>query len=449
MKDDFSEIAGEITRQVKNGALWNVMGRVDKVVGLTIESVGPNAPLGELCEMNSNHGKVLAEIVGFKENKVILMPLSDTEGLSIGSPIRATGERLSVPVGNDVLGRIIDGLGKPLDGKPLAVKKKYPLNASPPNPIVRNMIDTPLPVGVRAIDAFLTIGKGQRIGIFSGSGVGKSTLMGMIARNAKSDVNVICLVGERGREVREFIERDLGRGIERSVVVVATSDKPALVRVKAIFTATAVAEYFRDQGKDVLLMVDSLTRFALAQREVGLAIGEPPATRGYTPSVFALFPKILERAGNSDKGSITGIYTVLVEGDDINEPVSDTARGILDGHIVLSRELANANHYPAIDILKSVSRVMPSVVNREIVKSAMELRELMSTYNSVKDMISVGAYKKGTDPKIDKAIEFHDDIEEFLRQAVNEPAPFEETLETLKEMARSVQITFRSKNETE
>ncbi len=439
MKDDFfKKLLDDITQQVQAGALWNVMGRVDKVVGLTIESVGPNAPLGELCEINSGHGKVLAEIVGFKENKVVLMPLSDTEGLSIGAPIKATGERLAVPVGEGVLGRIIDGLGKPLDGKSLLSRKKYPLNASPPNPIVRKMIDTPLPVGIRAIDAFLTIGKGQRIGIFSGSGVGKSTLMGMIARNAKSDVNVICLVGERGREVREFVERDLGKGLERSVVVVATSDKPALVRVKAIFTATAIAEYFRDQGKDVLLMVDSLTRFALAQREVGLAIGEPPATRGYTPSVFALFPKILERAGNSDKGSITGIYTVLVEGDDINEPVSDTARGILDGHIVLSRELANANHYPAIDILKSVSRVMPAVVDEEVVRSAMILRDLMATYNSVKDMISVGAYKKGTDPKIDKAIEFHDELEKFLRQAVNEPAPFDETMKKLKEMAANV-----------
>jgi flagellum-specific ATP synthase len=434
-KIDIKEILDRVKIQVEDGVLWNVMGRIDKVVGLTIESIGPNAPLGELCEIESAYGKVLAEIVGFKENKVVLMPLSDTEGLSIGSPIRATGERLSVPVGGDVLTRVIDGLGSPLDGKPLPLSKFYPLNASPPNPIKRKMIKTPLPVGVRAIDAFLTIGKGQRIGIFSGSGVGKSTLMGMIARNAKSDVNVICLVGERGREVREFIERDLGSGIERSVVVVATSDKPALVRVKAIFTATAIAEYFRDQGKNVLLMVDSLTRFALAQREVGLAIGEPPATRGYTPSVFALFPKILERAGNSDKGSITGIYTVLVEGDDINEPISDTARGILDGHIVLTRELANANHYPAIDVLKSVSRVMPAVVDKETVESAMRLRDLMSTYNSVKDMISVGAYKKGTDPKIDRAIEFHDKIESFLKQSVNEAAPFEETLKTLKEMA--------------
>ncbi len=438
MKMEINEILARVKRQLEEGALWSVMGRVDKVVGLTIESVGPNAPLGELCEIDSTNSKVLAEIVGFKENKVVLMPLSETEGLSIGAPIRATGEKLSAPVGSNVLGRVIDGLGNPLDDKPLPAYKFYPLNASPPNPIKRKMIKTPLPVGVRAIDAFLTIGKGQRIGIFSGSGVGKSTLMGMIARNAKSDVNVICLVGERGREVREFIERDLRSGIKRSVVVVATSDKPALVRVKAIFTATAIAEYFRDQGKDVLLMVDSLTRFALAQREVGLAIGEPPATRGYTPSVFALFPKILERAGNSEKGSITGIYTVLVEGDDINEPVSDTARGILDGHIVLTRELANANHYPAIDVLKSVSRVMPSVVDKETVESAMILRDLMSTYNSVKDMISVGAYKKGTDPKIDRSIEFHDKIEKFLKQAVDEPAPFEETLETLKEMAQQV-----------
>ncbi len=435
------EIFDKVIYQVKNGALWKIMGRVDKIVGLTIESIGPNAPLGELCEMESMTGKVLAEIVGFKENKVILMPLSDTEGMSAGAPIVATGERLSVPVGDSMLGRVIDGLGDSLDGKPLVSYKRYPLNAPPPNPITRKMISEPLPVGIRSIDGFLTLGKGQRIGIFSGSGVGKSTLMGMIARNAKSDVNVICLVGERGREVREFIERDLGKGIERSVVVVATSDKPALVRVKAIFTATAIAEYFRDQGKSVLLMVDSLTRFALAQREVGLAIGEPPATRGYPPSVFALFPKILERAGNSDKGAITGIYTVLVEGDDINEPISDTARGILDGHIILTRELANANHYPAIDVLKSVSRVMPSVVDHDTLQSATSLRDLMATYASVKDMISVGAYKTGTDPKIDRAIKFHDDIEKFLRQRVDEDAPFEDTIEKVKALAEATMIT--------
>ncbi len=438
-KNNVKDILGKIKDEVASGALWKVMGRIDKAVGLTIESVGPNAPLGELCEIDTVNGKVLAEIVGFKENKVILMPLNDTEGLSVGAPIMATGEKLSVPVGDSVLGRIIDGLGNSLDGKPLTSYKFYPLNAPPPNPITRKMITHPLPVGVKAIDALLTIGKGQRIGIFSGSGVGKSTLMGMIARNAESDVNVICLVGERGREVREFIERDLGSGLKRSVVVVATSDKPALVRVKAIFTATAIAEYFRDQGKDVLLMADSLTRFALAQREVGLAIGEPPATRGYTPSVFALFPKLLERAGNSDKGSITGIYTILVEGDDINEPVSDTARGILDGHIVLTRELANANHYPAIDVLKSVSRVMPSIVDPAITKAAMILRELMSTYKSVKDMISVGAYKKGTDPKIDRSIELHDEIEKFLRQPVDETATFEETLQKLQEIVETTE----------
>lgn len=429
------EIFGKIDSQIQNGALWKMRGRVDKVVGLTIESIGPNAPLGEMCELDSENGKVLAEIVGFKENKVILMPLSDTEGLSAGSSIIATGEKLSVPVGESMLGRIIDGLGSPMDGKTLSAHRKYPLNASPPNPIMRKMISEPMPVGVRAIDGFLTIGKGQRIGIFAGSGVGKSTLMGMIARNAKSDVNVICLVGERGREVREFIEKDLGTGIDRSIVVIATSDQPALVRVKAIFTATAIAEYFRDQGKDVLLMVDSLTRFALAQREVGLAIGEPPATRGFTPSVFAQFPKLLERAGNSDKGSITGIYTVLVEGDDINEPVSDTARGILDGHIMLTRELANANHYPAIDVLRSVSRVMPAVVDSSVVKSAAVLRDLMSTYASVKDMVNIGAYKTGTDPKIDRAIRFQEDIEEFLRQSVGDSPDFGKTVNRIKELA--------------
>ncbi len=434
MKEIFDKIIGEI----ENGALWKMMGRIDKIVGLTIESIGPNAPLGELCEMNSRDQKFLAEIVGFKENKVILMPLSDTEGLSSGAAIFATGEKLSVPAGDAMLGRIIDGLGNPLDEKPLFTKISYPLNAQPPNPITRNMIKDPLPVGVRAIDAFLTIGKGQRIGIFAGSGVGKSTLMGMIAHNSLSDVNVICLVGERGREVREFIERDLGNAIGRSVVVVATSDKPALVRVKAIFTATAIAEYFRDQEKDVLLMVDSLTRFALAQREVGLAIGEPPATRGYTPSVFAMFPKILERAGNSDKGSITGIYTVLVEGDDLNEPVSDTARSILDGHIVLTRELANSNHYPAIDVLKSVSRVMPYIVDKDVVENANIARDLMSTYASIKDMLSVGAYKLGNDQKIDRSIKFASEIEMFLKQSVEEKPEFKDTIETFKNIVKSI-----------
>jgi flagellum-specific ATP synthase len=431
-------ILDKVRIEIENGALWKMMGRIDKVIGLTIESIGPNAPLGELCEINSNNHKAFAEIVGFKENRVILMPLSDTEGLSSGASIMATGDKLSVPVGEMMLGRIIDGLGTPLDERPLIAYSYYPLNASPPNPITRKMIDEPLKVGVRAIDGFLTIGKGQRIGIFSGSGVGKSTLMGMIAHNSSSDVNVICLVGERGREVREFIERNLGSALKRSVVVVATSDKPALTRVKAIFTATAIAEYFRDNGKDVLLMVDSLTRFALAQREVGLAVGEPPATRGYTPSVFAMFPKILERAGNSEKGSITGIYTVLVEGDDLNEPVSDTARGILDGHIVLTREMANSNHYPAIDVLKSVSRVMPYIVDKELLESANIARDLMSTYASVKDMLSVGAYKIGNDPKIDKSIKFQEEIEKFLKQSVNETPEFEETTNRLKDLIKNI-----------
>ncbi|BBJ28133.1 flagellum-specific ATP synthase FliI [Athalassotoga saccharophila] len=431
------EIFESVRKEIENGSLWKVMGRIDKVVGLTIESVGPNVSMGELCEIDANGQKVLAEVVGFKENKIILMPLSDIEGLTVGSTITGSGDKLFVPVGDVMLGRIIDGLGNPIDDKPLVAYKRYPLNSPPPNPIKRKIINEPFPVGIRAIDAFLTIGKGQRIGIFSGSGVGKSTLMGMIARNCVSDVNVICLVGERGREVREFIERDLGDAISRSVIVVATSDKPALVRVKAIFTATAIAEYFRDMGKNVLLMVDSLTRFALAQREVGLAIGEPPTTRGYPPSIFAIFPKILERAGNSDKGSITGIYTVLVEGDDLNEPVSDTARGILDGHIVLSRELANANHYPAIDVLKSVSRVMPYVVNKDLIHYTGIARDLMSTYASVKDMISVGAYKIGTDPKIDRSIKFQDKIESFLRQSVEEKPDFEEVQRKIKEIVDS------------
>ncbi|HXG24549.1 MAG TPA: FliI/YscN family ATPase, partial [Chthonomonadales bacterium] len=344
-------------------------GRVVQVIGLVIESVGPPAMIGEICEIRSDRQRppIPAEVVGFRENRVLLMPLGVMEGIKPGSEVVALRKTQHVPVGDDLLGRVLDGLGNPMDGHgPIRSQARYPVNASPPNAMSRTRITEPLGMGVRAIDGCLTIGKGQRVGIFAGSGVGKSTLLGMLARNSEADVNVVALTGERGREVRDFIEESLGKeGLRRSVVIVATSDQPALVRIKAALVATAIAEYFRDQDKDVILMMDSLTRLAMAQREIGLAIGEPPTTRGYTPSVFALLPRLLERAGTGPRGSITGLYTVLVEGDDMNEPVADTARSILDGHIVLSRTLAQRNHYPAIDVLQSVSRIMPSVTTPE------------------------------------------------------------------------------------
>lgn len=410
-------------------------GKISKIVGLTIESEGPPAEMGEICIIKSpnNPKTLLAEVVGFRDETVILMPLGDMEDLGPGWEVEATGKKMMVSVGTELLGRVLDGLGNPIDGKgPLKTKMSYPVLNEPPNPIERSMIKQPMPLGIRAIDAFLTCGVGQRLGIFAGSGVGKSTLLGMIARNTKADINVIGLVGERGRELNSFIKKDLGEeGLKRSVIVVATSDKPPLVRTRAAFTATAIAEYFRDQGKDVLLMMDSVTRFAMAQREVGLAAGEPPVTRGYTPSVFATLPKLLERAGTSSKGSITGIYTVLVDGDDLNEPISDAVRGILDGHIVLSRDLANRNHYPAIDILSSVSRLMNDVVTPDHRQLAGKVKNILSVYKEAEDLINIGAYAKGNNPKIDEALKYIDEIEKFLKQSIEEKMDFDKTIAAL------------------
>ncbi|MDK2785451.1 MAG: flagellum-specific synthase [Thermotoga sp.] len=433
MKDLLRELKKRLTEEDFN----RFNGRVTRVVGLTVESHGPDAFLGEMCKISLQNGKnALAEVVGFKEGNVVLMPYEDVSGLKMGCEVIRTNRVLEIGVGRNMIGRIFDGLGRPLDGRSFVPEARYPLTNSPPHPLKRKRIKDPLSVGVRAIDGFITIGKGQRIGIFAGSGVGKSTLLGMIARNTTADVCVLALIGERGREVREFIERDLGEeGLKRSILVVSTSDQPALARVKSLLTATSIAEYYRDLGYDVLLMVDSLTRWAMAQREVGLAIGEPPTTRGYPPSVFAGLPKILERAGNSDRGSITAVYTVLVEADDFNEPISDTVRSIVDGHIVLSRRLAESNHYPAIDVLASVSRLMNDVVSEEHKEAANRLRSLLASYESAKDLIEIGAYKKGTNPLVDKAIEMQEDINAFLRQGIFEKSSFEETVQRLLELS--------------
>jgi len=413
-------------------------GYVSQVIGLTIESIGPAVKLGEICKIYTLKGAepILAEAVGFKEKKVLLMPLGEMEGIGPGSKVEALGTTLEVNVGEELLGRVLDGLGNPIDGKgPLTSSKSYPVMAAPPNPLLRTKIEEPLTLGVKAIDGLLTCGNGQRIGIFAGSGVGKSTLLGMIARNTQADINVIALIGERGREVREFIENDLQEeGLKRSILVVATSDQPALIRKKGALLATSIAEYFRDQGKNVMLMMDSLTRFSLAQREVGLAVGEPPVTRGYTPSVFAELPKLLERSGTSDKGSITGLYTVLVDGDDMNEPIADTVRGILDGHIVLSRKIANRNHYPAIDILASISRVMPNVVNKDHVHLSNQIKELLSIYSSSEDLINIGAYIKGTNKKIDEAINKIDDINTFLKQEREDKTSFSDAVSSMQQI---------------
>jgi flagellum-specific ATP synthase len=405
------------------------------VVGLTIEAQGVSGLLGELCYLCPRGNTLLpAEIVGFRENRTLLMPLGDMQGIESGGPVIATGRLLTVPAGPQLLGRVLDGLGRPLDGKgPLVTPERYPISNEAPHPLRRTPITEPMPTGVRAIDGFLTIGAGQRIGIFAGSGVGKSTLLGMIARNSRSDISVIGLIGERGREVQEFIERDLGpEGMKRSVVVVSTSDEPPLVRMKGALVATAVAEYFRDQGLHVTLLMDSVTRFAMAQREVGLAIGEPPATRGYTPSVFAALPKLMERAGTSERGSITGFYTVLVEGDDFTEPVTDTARSILDGHIVLSRDLAAEDHYPPIDVSSSVSRLMNSLVPVEHKRAASQARECLAVYNRARDLVDIGAYQPGSNPDIDRALQLMPKITAFLRQRPEEVTPFDETVASLR-----------------
>lgn len=412
------------------------IGKVVKMVGLTLEASGPASNLNDVCCITSgNNEKKLAEVVGFRENRILLMPYDDMTGVGIGSLVENTGSSFRVPVGEELLGKTIDGLGNPIDGSAVVCTHFYEAEAAAPDPLKRKIIDEVLPLGVKAVDSLLTVGKGQRIGIFAGSGVGKSTLLGMFARNTKADINVIALIGERGREVREFIERDLGEeGLKRSVVVVATSDKPALIRIKAAKTATAIAEYFRDQGKDVLLMMDSLTRFSMAQREIGLASGEPPVSRGYTPSVYTEMPKLLERAGNSDIGSITGLYTVLVDGDDFNEPITDTARSILDGHIMLSRKMAHKNHYPAIDILQSISRVMSQIVADDHKKAAGKLKNVLATYQEAEDLINIGAYKNGSNPDIDYAISKIQQVNEFLMQQVDDKLTFEQEIAMLKEI---------------
>lgn len=407
-------------------------GRITKVTGLTIESNGPMASIGELCYIYPYKSDIpiMSEVVGFKEGKILLMPLGEMEGIASGSIVVGSGKTLRINVGNDLIGRVVDGLGRPMDDLgPIKTNKFYPLFNTPPSPLERKLIEEPLPLGVKAIDGLLTCGKGQRIGIFAGSGVGKSTLMGMVSRNSTADVNVIGLIGERGREVREFIENDLtDEGLKKSVVVVVTSDQPALIRVKGALATTAIAEYFRDRGLNVMLLMDSLTRFAMAQREIGLAIGEPPVTRGFTPSVFATMPRLLERTGTSDKGTITGLYTVLVDGDDLNEPVTDAVRGILDGHIVLSRKLANSNHYPAIDVLASISRVMPNIADENHLQAANRIKDLMAVYQEAEDLINIGAYKKGSNKKIDTAIDLIEEINNFLKQDVKFSPSFDEIL---------------------
>ena len=424
--------------KLADGTYFRRLGKVVKIVGLTIESVGPEAKLNDLCRIIIDKNKnisVMAEVVGFREKRLLLMPFESVEGIGVGCIVENTGHPLSVLVGDDVLGHTLDGIGRPTDVAKLDLPYEYPVEAAPPDPMEREIISEVLPLGVKAVDGLITIGKGQRIGIFAGSGVGKSTLLGMFARNTKADINVIALIGERGREVREFIERDLGEeGMKRSVVVVATSDKPALIRNKAAKTATAIAEYFRDQGKDVLLMMDSLTRFSMAQREIGLASGEPPVTRGYPPSVYSEMPKLLERAGTSDKGSITGLYTVLVDGDDFNEPITDTARSILDGHIMLSRKLGHKNHYPAIDILQSISRVMSAIATKEHKEAAGKLKNVMATYNEAEDLINIGAYKSGSNKEIDYAIRKINAVNAFLCQQTDEKFLFDEEIEMLQQL---------------
>jgi len=412
-----------------------VNGKVTQVIGLTVESEGPDVSIGDLCYIYplKSSKPLKAEVVGFRSNKVILMPLGELDAIGPGCDVVGTGKPLTVQVGHELLGKVLDGLGQPLDGSFLPSRmSQYSTNNAPGNPLTRPRVLNPISVGVRCIDGLLTIGKGQRVGIFAGSGVGKSTLMGMIARNTSADVNVIALIGERGREVLDFIERDLGpEGLARSVVIVATSDQPALIRIKGAMIATSIAEYFRDRGLNVMMMMDSVTRFAMAQREVGLAVGEPPATRGYTPSVFAMLPRLLERSGTGPKGSITAFYTVLVDGDDMNEPIADAVRGILDGHIVLNRNLANKGHYPAIDVLASVSRVMKEIVPYEHMEAADQLKRLLSIYKSSEDLINIGAYQRGSNPDIDLALQYIGAIWDYTKQRTSEKLTFDEAQQRL------------------
>lgn len=430
----------QMTRQVYNAETYSLTGKIENIVGMSIEASGGRAAIGDICRIyNSESGRqVTAEVVGFKNDRILLMPYSNINGISAGNFVRNTGNQLSLRVGEYLRGRIINALGHPIDGKEAFEEgTPYRVVGSHINPLQRPPIRERMEFGVKAIDGLLTIGKGQRIGIFAGSGVGKSTLMGMIAKNVKADINVIALVGERGREVLEFVQKDLGEeGMRRSILVVATSDQPAMLRMKCPSVATGIAEYFRDQGYDVLLMMDSLTRFAMAQREIGLAIGEPPVARGYTPSIYAELPKLLERSGNFSKGSITGVYTVLVEGDDTNEPIADTVRGILDGHIVLSRALAHANHYPAIDVGASISRLMTEIVSPEHRQVASRIRDIMSVYEKNADLVSIGAYKAGTNKHLDYALKKIDAINGFLTQGVNEAFSYEEALKKMQEILK-------------
>ena len=415
------------------------MGRVTKVLGFIVEADGPASSLGSVCNIYPKGGlpRVKAEVFGFRDNRMLLVPLGEIRGISPGNRVVAKERNALAPVGEDLLGRVVDGLGNPIDGKgPISFESTYPIYADPINPLLRKRIDQPLDLGIRAINGVLTVGCGQRMGIFAGSGVGKSVLLGMIAQKTSADVNVIALIGERGRELNDFIQRDLGQeGLKRSVVVVATSDHLPLIRMRGAFVATAIAEYFRDRGKHVMLMMDSLTRFAMAQREVGLAAGEPPTTKGYTPSVFTLLPKLLERAGTSSGGgTITGLYTVLVEGDDMNEPIADAVRSILDGHIVLSRDLATQNHYPAIDILESISRVMIDITAPKHKECANRLKEILATYRKAEDLINIGAYVAGSNPKIDYAIKMIEKVNGYLKQGIEEKEDLKDCIKSLKGM---------------
>ncbi len=430
-KDKYLEI-------IKKTDTIKQVGKITEIIGLTIESDGPQSSIGDLCLIHNDLEikPVMAEVVGFRKDKILLMPLASPDGIRPGARVINTGGAMKIGVGNQLIGRVLDGLGRPIDTLGEIRFSEYrSTQAEAINPLKRKRIVEPLALGIKAVDAFMTVGKGQRMGIFAGSGVGKSTTLGMMAKNTSADLNVIALIGERGREVKEFIEEILGpEGMKRSIVIAATSEQPSLVKIKAAFVATTIAEYFRDKGMDVLFMLDSITRIAMAQREVGLAIGEPPATRGYTPSVFALMPKIMERAGTNEYGTMTGLYTVLVEGDDFNEPISDTTRSILDGHIVLSRALAHKNHYPAVDVLQSLSRVMGDVTTSEHRDAAGMIRNLLAVHAKNEDLINIGAYVTGTDPVCDKAISLIDNINVFLKQSTKDKIDYNETLQSLKEL---------------
>jgi len=444
-KNKYLEII-QRTRTIKE------IGKITEIIGLTIESDGPKSSIGDLCYIYNDFGDTptMAEVVGFKRDKILLMPLASPDGIRPGAFVVNSGGAMKIGVGNQLIGRVLDGLGKPIDNLGDIQFSAYrSTRADAINPLKRKRIMEPLYLGIRAIDGFTTVGKGQRMGIFAGSGVGKSTTIGMMAKNTSAQLNVIALIGERGREVKEFIEEILGpEGMKRSIVIAATSEQPSLVKIKAAFVATTIAEYFRDLGMDVLFMLDSVTRIAMAQREVGLAIGEPPATRGYTPSVFALMPKLMERAGTNENGTITGLYTVLVEGDDFNEPISDTARSILDGHIVLSRDLAHKNHYPAVDVLQSLSRVMGDVTSPEHREAAGVLRNLLAVYRKNEDLINIGAYVRGSDPTCDKAIMMMNDINGFLQQSTSDKIEYEETIESLLQLGEIAGVS-RKKEEAE